>query len=250
LKDKKKSDDLAKDISESLCSDEWMSTQETAYGLLAMCTYTGKKGNNVKLQFKHSLSGSEALSISTSKSIRKITFFDKDLEKKPNWSVNNLGNGKLFVTITMYGILPEKDQKPKSNGLKMSIRYVDLKGNTINPLKLQQGAEFTAEVTIKNLNKTKYLKELALTQFFPSGWEIHNTRMDEMNYESNTRYQDFRDDCVLSYYDLGPSQEKTIRVRLNASFLGKFYLPVIYTEAMYDNSISALLTGSWIEVVK
>jgi uncharacterized protein YfaS (alpha-2-macroglobulin family) len=74
--------------------------------------------------------------------------------------------------------------------------------------------------------------------------------MDEMNYETNARYQDFRDDCVLSYYDLAPAQEKTIRVRLNASFVGKYFLPGIYTEAMYDNSISALLPGKWVEVVK
>lgn len=250
LNDKKKTDDLAKEIAESLRSEDWMSTQETAFGLLAMCSYTGKKGKNVKLQFNYFLTDSESRTISSSKSISKHTFYDNDIEKKPQWTLNNEGKGKLFVTITNYGVLPEKDQKSKSDGLKMSIRYVDLQGKPINPLKLQQGLEFTAEVTVKNLNKNKYLKELAMTQFFPSGWEIHNTRMDEMNYETSTRYQDFRDDCVLSYYDLGPSQEKIIRVRLNASFIGKFYLPGIYTEAMYDNSISALIPGKWVEVVK
>jgi uncharacterized protein YfaS (alpha-2-macroglobulin family) len=196
------------------------------------------------------LAGSTAKSVSSLKSISKLAFYENELSAKTNWTLKNLGTGKLFVTITAYGILPEKNQKAKANGLKLSIRYVDLKGSLINPLKMQQGTEFTAEVTIKNLNKSKYLKELALTQFFPSGWEIHNSRMDEMNYETNARYQDFRDDCVLSYYDLAPAQEKTIRVRLNASFVGKYFLPGIYTEAMYDNSISALLPGKWVEVVK
>jgi len=250
LKDKNKTDQLAKEVAESLRSEEWMSTQETAYGLLAMCAYTGKKGSNVKLQFNHTLAGSTAKSVSSLKSISKLAFYENELSAKTNWTLKNLGTGKLFVTITSYGILPEKNQKAKAKGLKMSIRYFDLKGSLINPLKMQQGTEFTAEVTIKNLNKSKYLKELALTQFFPSGWEIHNSRMDEMNYETNARYQDFRDDCVLSYYDLAPAQEKTIRVRLNASFVGKYFLPGIYTEAMYDNSISALLPGKWVEVVK
>jgi len=37
---------------------------------------------------------------------------------------------------------------------------------------------------------------------------------------------------------------------LNAAYLGRFYLPTISTEAMYDNTVSARKPGKWVEVVK
>ncbi|MFN8396504.1 MAG: hypothetical protein U0176_17905 [Bacteroidia bacterium] len=72
---------------------------------------------------------------------------------------------------------------------------------------------------------------------------------------------------MLTYFDLGsPGQkyrypwayptrksepnQKTFRILLNASYLGKFYLPTVYVEAMYDNSISARIPGEWVTVVE
>ena len=39
------------------------------------------------------------------------------------------------------------------------------------------------------------------------------------------------------------------RVRLNAAYQGRYYLPAVVCEAMYDNSISARRPGQWVEVV-
>ena len=92
---------------------------------------------------------------------------------------------------------------------------------------------------------------MALTQIFPSGWEIHNNRMDEESLiTSVAQYQDIRDDRVYSYYTLGPNESKSFKIKLNATYLGKFYLPSVYSEAMYDHSISAKIGGSWVYVVK
>ena len=61
---------------------------------------------------------------------------------------------------------------------------------------------------------------------------------------------DVRDDRVYYYFDLGPDQKKTFSVHLNATYLGRFYLPGIYCEAMYDHSIRAKKAGQWVEVNK
>ena len=47
--------------------------------------------------------------------------------------------------------------------------------------------------------------------------------------------------------DLGGSNEQ--QVLLNAAYLGKFYLPAVNCEAMYNNSIYARTIGKWIEVI-
>jgi uncharacterized protein YfaS (alpha-2-macroglobulin family) len=62
-------------------------------------------------------------------------------------------------------------------------------------------------------------------------------------------YQDVRDDRVLSYFDLVQNQTRKFRVKLNATYLGKYYLPSASCEAMYDNSIFARTAGQWVEVV-
>jgi len=44
-------------------------------------------------------------------------------------------------------------------------------------------------------------------------------------------------------------EKKTFRILLNASYLGKFYLLTVYSQAMYDNTINARKHGQWVEVI-
>ena len=61
-------------------------------------------------------------------------------------------------------------------------------------------------------------------------------------------YQDFRDDRVYSFFDLGAGQSVTITTGLTATYPGRFYLPAVSCEAMYDDKVSALVPGQWTEV--
>jgi uncharacterized protein YfaS (alpha-2-macroglobulin family) len=135
----------------------------------------------------------------------------------------------------------------------MKVEYKNMTGQRINPAKLEQGTNFTVEVTVTNPGSRGIYKQLALIQIFPSGWEIFNARMSEFSL-SNTNasyfnYQDVRDDRVYTYFDLNPNQSKTFKIMLNPSYLGKFYLPTVSCEAMYDNTINARIAGNWVEVV-
>jgi hypothetical protein len=135
----------------------------------------------------------------------------------------------------------------------MNVRYLNIDGKTINPSQIEQGADFIAEVEIQHPGIRQEYKEMALTQIFPSGWEIRNTRMDLVESQhigDKPRYQDIRDDRVYSYFDLHTGGKKTFRVLLNAAYLGRFYLPTVYCEAMYDNEIYSRKAGRWVEVVE
>ena len=63
-------------------------------------------------------------------------------------------------------------------------------------------------------------------------------------------YQDIRDDRVYTYFDLKRGEEKTFKIQMNASFLGRYYLPGIHVEAMYDATKNARSKGKWVDVVK
>ena len=101
--------------------------------------------------------------------------------------------------------------------------------------------------------------ELALTQIFASGWEILNTRMNLVGGSTSDPmdYQDVRDDRVFTYFDLpfnwtndkNAKQSRTYRIQLNAAYAGRYFLPAVACEAMYDNRIRAIQPGKWVEVV-
>ena len=72
-----------------------------------------------------------------------------------------------------------------------------------------------------------------LTEVFPAGWEILNTRFltgDTVdNQVTGVNYQDIRDDRAYSYIDYLPAgKQVTVRINLCAVYPGRFYLPPVY----------------------
>ena len=133
----------------------------------------------------------------------------------------------------------------------MNLLYTDMKGNPIDISSLVQGTDFLAHVSVRNPFGVQLYKDMALSQVFPSGWEIHNTRMDQsgsVHAADKPSYQDIRDDRVYSYFDIKRQGSNTYIIQLNAAYVGKYYLPAVYCEAMYDETVNALIPGKWIEV--
>ena len=63
-------------------------------------------------------------------------------------------------------------------------------------------------------------------------------------------YRDIRDDRVLTYFNLGAGQSKTFRVRLQAAYRGKYYLPAVSCQAMYAPEEEARNSGTWVSVTQ
>jgi hypothetical protein len=240
---------LAKKISEMLSSEMWMSTQTTAYCLLSMAKFS-KDMNPGELKFGYKIGQGKQMQASSAKPIIQIPI-PVGNSKSGSVTLVNSSTGTLFVRIIMEGIPDAGAEKEFSNNLSLSASYYTLEGDEIDVTRISQGTDFMAVVTIYNPSGIFY-KNLALTQIFPPGWEISNSRMerDDLAASDNPEYMDIRDDRIYTYFDLGSSERKTFRVKLNAAYLGKFYLTGVYCEAMYDNSISAMEKGQWIEVTK
>ena len=252
MSDRVKAAVLLKEVCANLSNaNNWMSTQTTAYCLIAVAKYAGKDATSNEMNLAYKLNKQTEVNSVTRLSVAQIDMKVKGTVNG-NVQVKNKGKGILFARIILQGI-PETGQEVEAeNNLEMTVTYTTMKGEAIMVDKLEQGTDFIAQVTIHNPGLRREYRSLALTQIFASGWEIHNTRMDD--FESAIKsayptYQDIRDDRVYTYFDLNAYESKTFRIALNASYLGKFYLPGAYSEAMYDNSISSLKKGKWVEVV-
>lgn len=247
--DKNRGYALLKDITSRLNSG-WHSTQTRAYCLLAIGKFIGASSLSEELQADVTINGQK-------KSIKLNTaVWSYDIEKKElkSGTIEVLNNSEqtLFISLTQTGIPVELNQQPKEKGLNMTVVYQDLSGMPIDIKSLKQGQDFKALVKVKHPGVRDDYKEIALNQVFPSGWQIVNTRVADSNIgtsESNYTYRDIRDDRVYTYFDLERGDTKTFEVLLNATFIGKYYMPAIFCAPMYDESVQSLKSGQWIEVI-
>ncbi|RYD87781.1 MAG: hypothetical protein EOP54_28265, partial [Sphingobacteriales bacterium] len=251
LGQQKRAAGLMRTVATRLSQDSWYSTQTTAYSLIAIAQYCGINKNGSKLDFNYQASSNKGNVNSKS--------YLWQTSAAPNGGkvfIKNNGTNRLYVRLIQSGqpssgTLTETNVDP--DVLVMRMAYFTLGGKPLDPAKLKQGTDFVAQVTLKNPGKRGRYDNMALTQVFPSGWEILNTRMmnnDEAFKSSVSDYRDIRDDRVNTYFSLSEGQEVTYYVMLNAAYAGRYFQPTTYCEAMYDSSINALLKGQWVEVVK
>lgn len=240
--------ELAKYIGKRLSSTSWMSTQTTAYSLLAMAKMVEVNGGK-SIKLTYSLNQGEQKSVSSEFSIAQRKLNIK--EGLNSITISNNDGNVVFVNVLNSGILPLGEVITEKRGLGIEVTYKDMQGNSIDISKLSQGTEFEAWVTVQNL-KVSEVHDIALTEIFPSGWEIVNTRFTDFGTStvSSANYTDMRDDSVNFYFDLNRNETKTFKVQLNASYLGNYYLYGVQAEAMYDNDYFTRTKGQWVEVVK
>ena len=234
-------------VASRLSRDDWYSTQTTAYSLVAIAEYCGVNHTASKMQFNYNSSAVDS----------KTYIWQSDLAAGGGKvTLKDLGNNRLYVRLIQRG-QPATGQEVQSVSnpdlLEMRVGYFTLTGHPIDVTKLKQGTDFVAQVNIKNPGKRGRYDNMALTQIFPSGWEIINTRMNdttEAMSSSPSDYRDIRDDRVNTYFSVAEDKEVTFYVTLNAAYTGKYFLPAVSSEAMYNHSINAVQKGRWVEVVR
>jgi uncharacterized protein YfaS (alpha-2-macroglobulin family) len=236
-------------ISEKLSSEDWYSTQTTAMCLMAVSQFAGPGNTSNEVSYDFSINGSQKRHAASNTPYSQIPLKLENL-KNASISVSNSGKGVLFVRVSVHGTPPAGQEKIISNNLNLQVSYKDMNGNLLDVSSLEQGTDFIAEVSVYNPGTFDYYQNLALTEIFPSGWEIQNQRLFESNIGSfNTPdYQDIRDDRIYTFFDLSRSQSKKFAVKINAAYKGRFYLPGILCEEMYRGDVIAVAAGEWIEV--
>ncbi len=262
LGEKDKASQVLNSIASILSSDNWLSTQETAYSLISISSFCGTNPSTDRIHYSYGINNNFK-EVSTSSYISSIPL--PYLSEQTDLKINNLNNNHLFIRLVEKGkpnlstaLNMGSNLQNNTKAIYMQVEYTNKIGIKIDPAKLIQGTDFIAIVHLKNIGNKGDYHHMALTEIFPSGWEILNTRLipslgetDNAPTLDNTlpTYQDIRDDRVLTYFDLDHNKKADFKVYLNATYGGHFYAPGIYTEAMYDASIHSGTSGRWIDVV-
>jgi uncharacterized protein YfaS (alpha-2-macroglobulin family) len=239
LEDSSRTKALFEELSQALSAESWLSTQETAYALIAMFPYMRAGANQDPLNLDLVLEGrSRTVSFKTPV---EQTALGSLRGREGEFSVRNNSSAPVYARITVRG-LPEEGSEPAlAEQLALSVEYRDMEGRTVDPDTLAVGDDMEVRVRVRN-TALRAIPEIALVHPIPASWELVNYRPGE-GTSSSFKYQDIRDDWVMTYFDLDRRGEKTISFWVNRAYGGSYFRPAIHAYAMYDESIRAVEPG-------
>ncbi|MBL8025043.1 MAG: hypothetical protein JNL74_01455 [Fibrobacteres bacterium] len=250
LKREKQAIQVAKLISGYLCNDRYMSTQTTAYTLLAMAKYFGTNNAGGEINAVLKVSGAKDVVLKSRNAI-----IQKDLPLSKNavnvqMSLSNNIDDAAWIRVVGSGLPVMGTENAASEGVNMSVKYMYKNGDVADIASIEQGTDIVAEITVSSEPGRGISKNMALSCIFPSGWEIRNSRMEgTAEKESPFTYRDIKDDRVITFFDLPANEPRIYRFQLNASYLGKYYMPPVTVEAMYDATMFSRIPGKWVNVI-
>ena len=246
-------DPLSEEIALALSSDRWYSTQTSGFALLSLGKHIRATEGDQPLRLTGSvtLPDGEVVPFDTGS-----RFYNVDIDSGFGQSVRVQLNAestvtRAFATLAWSGVPLRADAVAESRNLQLDVRWRDENGFRIYPDTLKQGTTFWWHFRVRNTSAA-YLREIALTQLLPSGWEIENTRLSGAplpGWASDLRlgretYFDIRDDRVTYFFDIAPaSYTQNFVVKLNAVTVGTFTLPPTLVEAMYNQASRAVVPG-------
>lgn len=230
--------EVANYLTTRLNSNDYLNTQATAMSLIAMANYyeATKVARELKVTVKM---GDDVREINSRSAIESIDFESNKI------TISNRGTGVIYGNITEVGTPKAPVTTPYARAIDISTTYITKEGASINPSSIKQGQDIIIRTTIRHLGGPENYTNIALTQIFPTGWEIRNQRMEEESEQSSAlfTYQDIKDDRGYTYFDINRGESKTITQYVTPSFKGVFYMPAITCESMYNNQIAALEVG-------
>lgn len=259
--------DKATEVAAFLSRDDWYSTHSIAWALLSLSKYAAifDRGSSRFAISEHAqekqASDFQWQALESVNVLYQHTI-EPSLLQNAALMVRNDGDSPLHVAVTNTGIPSQGQEVASQKGLSMKVKFTDMEGKTLDISQLPQGQDFIAEVTtlVDDARASYKVEDIAMTIAVPSGWQIRNQRLEGDAIPDGLDYQDIRDDRVLSYFSLWHNyywyyryndrnrDSQTVKVILNASFAGKFYLPGWQVKSMYDEEIHAQSEGMWVAV--
>jgi uncharacterized protein YfaS (alpha-2-macroglobulin family) len=167
------------------------------------------------------------------------------------------GAGPRWLVLSSEGVRQHSDAKLGGSGLRITRTFRDLAGATVDP----RGAPtplaglLFVELTVRNTSGER-IQNVALVDRIPAGFEIENPRLGrgggadwiDANALWRPDFLDVRDDRLAVFGALEKGETRKVVYAVRAVTAGRFTLPPVEAEAMYDPSRWAREGGGEVEV--
>lgn len=214
-------DQTIETVCDIINSDRWLGTLGTSRLMTAVGKYAETRGlNSGNISAVVNING-EKENISGNIPAVSVNFTPRQGDNEI--SVSNNGQEDIKMRVFTKSVVAEEAAKEEGNSLEMKVEM---------PTSANIGDDVTATITVTNPSAVRDLSDLALTFFVPSGTEILNTPEDD-----DLTHSDVRDDRIYYYFNLGKKGSKSFTIKMNATFEGRYTMPAVRCEAMYDGSV-------------
>ncbi len=212
-------------------------TQENGFGLVALGRFFARQDTASPFSGKLLMDGKEMGTFDNENTLI-LTGIKGD---KPLKLVMDPGfqAGSLFYNVQTRGVPTSESYKPAASGLELERQFLDRHGEPLDLAALKQGDLVVLRTAVKSL--VGEVENAVIQTLLPTGLEIENPRLSStetlpwMEREgAEPEHLDLRDDRVLVFTDL-PKDGWTVHYSLlRAVTAGRFALPPVQAEAMYD----------------
>ncbi len=214
------------------------STQDNAWFFLALGKAAGKKLDS-KVTIEVQANGKTIHTFNKPNE----TFTSEDLNGK-TLSLKATGSGTTYISWNTEGTKKAATVVDVDKDIKVRRTYFDRKGNEIKGNNFKQGDLVVCRISL--VGGERSAKYLAISDLVPSAFDIENPRLDlsaELKWIEKAggsfkpEFVDIRDDRVLLFTDIAAKETKSYYYMMRVVNLGRFQLPAIGAEAMYDPNV-------------
>ncbi|MEW6775617.1 MAG: MG2 domain-containing protein [Bdellovibrionota bacterium] len=236
----------------------YFSTQELGWGLTAL----GKIGGSGSSDFDppHLFFGKKELPAASGQaktSERSWSLYRASEYPELTLDVGDTGKGPLYLILTSKGVRTNTTYPLGGKDLDIQRRYFKPDGTELRFPSSRVGLGDLVFVEIALTNQTKDdIRNVALVDRFPAGWEIENPRLGRSNAANwinpdelwELDYMNIRDDRFEVFGALKARETRRVVYALRATLAGSYTVPPVSAEAMYDPEQWARAAGTVVEV--
>jgi len=228
---------IAFNLMQSAHAGRWSTTQENAFGLMALGKYLSGQSN---MNFEGIINIDDRS--------YKIDNKDFQLQRKDiggkNISISLDGDGSCFYFWQASGVPVDNAPEEFSRGITISREYLDINGSPIDYHNISLGEQIICHIKAKATDNS--LSNVVINDLLPAGLEIENPRLKTTPKLSwlpkpgrDIEHQDIRDDRLLLFTSLNTRREVEYYYSLRAISAGQYNIPPIAAECMYNPTIAA-----------
>ncbi len=215
-------------------TDQMYSTQERSFAFLALGKAAARTANtDMKIDIT---SGGKAIGTYNN---NDLTLTSDELNKG-DVVLNSSGKGEVYYFWSSEGIKTSQKIKEEDSFMKVRRSYYDYRsGYPVQNNNFKQGQLIVCKITLEGMSRSA--ENIVITDLLPAGFEIENPRLSastELQWKTkdpiNVQYMDIRDDRLLLFTNLDRNTKREFYYMLRVVSKGKYQLPLIGADAMYD----------------
>ncbi|HEX4797289.1 MAG TPA: MG2 domain-containing protein [Humisphaera sp.] len=254
--------DLVQRLARDGADHQWRSTQDVSFALMAIGRYLRQSGSSAACD-KVELLANAKLMATADGATPLLWTAPPDLLHGP-LSVEAVATGApdsaAHISWLQWGV-PMQPPAPSDQGIEIRRRYLNERGEPLNLAAVRSGDLVQIEIALR---AGEALSNIVIDDLLPAGLEIENPRLenhsagmvkrdetphDPNNLDFRPARIDMRDDRLILVGDIHEAGRAVYTYTARAVAPGRFVVPPIQAQCMYDLAISSVSGGGMMNVI-